>query len=175
MKRNRIFTLLFFLAASTLWMPSANAASADATRFYVGAQLGDSVVGGILGLQINKTFSLEARYDYIDTENQPNTTIDKYGVGLTLIGMYPVKFGKMAPINLFIKAGYEQTTTETTTYDPGIPGIYDPSTILTTKERKRTVVGAGAQFDLSQDVSGRIGVNAVGSDHTVFITAIYKF
>ncbi len=175
MKRHRFFTLLLFLAAPVLWMPSANAASADATRLYVGAQLGDLAVGGILGLQINKTFSVEARYDYIDTENQLNTTIDEYCVGLTLIGMYPVKFGKMSPINLFMKAGYEQTTTETTTYDPGIPGIYDPTTTITTKERRRTVVGAGAQFDLSADMSGRIGVNAVGSDHTVFITAIYKF
>ncbi len=176
MKRIRGYIVLLSAAvAAMLPMQAGAASSADATRLYVGGQLGDSAVGGILGLQINSAFSLEARYDYIDTENQPNTTIDEYCVGLTGLGMYPVQFGKMAPFYIFVKAGYEQTTTETTTHDPGIPGVSSPTTTVTTKERKRTVVGAGVQHDFNRDVSGRIGVNAVGSDHTVFITAIYKF
>ncbi len=166
--------LMSAVVAAALPVQAAAASPSNATRFYVGAQLGDSAAGGILGIQINSSFSLEARYDYIDTENQPNTTTDAYCIGLTGIGMYPVKFGKMAPFYLFMKAGYEQTTTETTTHDPGLPP-FPPSTVVTTTEEKRVVVGAGAQFDFSQDFSGRVGMNAVGSDHTAFITAIYKF
>lgn len=175
MKQIRSYLVLMLVVVAALSMQAAAASSSDTTRLYVGGQLGDSAVGGILGLQINSTFSLEARYDYIDTENQPNTTIDEYCVGLTGIGMYPVKFGKMVPFYMFVKAGYEQTTTETTTRDPGIAGISDPTTTVTTKERRRTVVGAGVQFDFSRDFGGRIGVNAIGSDHQAFITAIYKF
>ncbi len=175
MQRIRTFILLSFAVAAMLPLQAASAASSDPTRFYVGAQLGDSVVGGLLGLQINKTYSIEARYDYIDTVDQPNITIDAYTVGITGMGMYPVRFGKMAPFSVFMKAGYEQTTTETTTNDPGIAGVFPPTTTVTTKEEKRVVVGAGVQFDFSRNVSGRIGLNAVGSDHTAYLTAIYKF
>jgi hypothetical protein len=174
MQRIRTFILLSF--ATAVMLPAqVDAATSGTTRLYVGAQLGDSVVGGLIGLQINKSFSVEARYDYIDTVNQPNTTIDASTVGITGIGMYPVRFGKMAPFSIFMKAGYEQTTTETTTHDPGIPGLFPPTTTITTEDKKRVVVGAGVQFDFSQDVSGRIGFNAVGSDHTAYLTAIYKF
>ncbi len=176
MKQVRAFVLLSFATAAIV-LPSqaAYAAKPGETRLYIGTQLGDSVVGGLLGLQINKSFSLEARYDHVDTVREGNTTTEASTVGLTGIGMYPVKFGKMNPFYIFLKAGYEQTTTEESVYDPGIPGLFEPSTTVTTTERRRTVVGAGVHRDFSRSVSGRIGMNAVGSDHTVFLTAIYKF
>jgi opacity protein-like surface antigen len=175
MQQIRTFILMSFAIAASALPVQTFAASPDSTRFYVGAQLGDSVVGGLLGLQINKTYSMEVRYDYIDTVDQPNTTVDASTVGITGMGMYPVRFGKARPFAVFMKAGYELTTTETTTNDPGIAGVFPPTTTVTTKEEKRVVVGAGVQFDFSQNVSGRIGLNAVGSDHTAYLTAIYKF
>jgi hypothetical protein len=179
MERILPITLLsLFIAAPALAAPgtiTANASKADATRLYVGGQLGDSIVGGLLGLQFNRTFSLEARYDYIDTVYQPNTTIRASSTGVAGIGMYPVKLGDMEPFFIFAKAGYERTTTKSTTDDPGIPGLFPATTTKTTTVRKRVVVGAGVQYDFSRDVSGRIGVNAVGSDHSVYLAAIYKF
>jgi hypothetical protein len=174
-----ISLLSFFIAAPVLAAPVAatsNAPKADATRLYVGAQLGDSTVGGILGLQINKSYALEARYDYIDTVYQPNTTIKGSSTSIVGIGMYPLKLGDMDPFFIFAKAGYERNTTRSTTNDPGIPAYGLPATTtVTTTVRKRVVVGAGVQYDFSRDVSGRIGLNAVGSDHSVYLTAIYKF
>jgi hypothetical protein len=168
--------LSFAFAAPVLAAPVAtNTPSADATRVYVGAQLGDSIVGGLLGLQINKTYSLEARYDYVDTVYLPNTTVKASSVGIAGIGMYPFKFADMEPFYLFGKAGYERNTTKSTTSDPGIPGLFLPTTTVTTTARKRVVVGAGVQYDFSRDVSGRIGMNAVGGDHSTYIAAIYKF
>lgn len=181
MERILPITLLSFaiaaplVAAPAAAAPASKAANADATRLYVGAQLGDSIVGGLLGLQINKSFSMEARYDYIDTIYQPNTTIKASSTGFAGLGMYPVKLGDMEPFYAFVKAGYERTTTKTTTADPGIPGLFPATTTVTATVRKRAVVGAGVQFDLSPDVSGRFGMNAVGSEHSVYITAIYKF
>ncbi|MFZ2161269.1 MAG: hypothetical protein WAW02_03540 [Sideroxyarcus sp.] len=179
MERILPVTLLsIFVVAPVLAAPVAATTStpkADTTRLYVGAQLGDSIVGGILGVQINKTYSLEARYDYIDTIYQPNTTIKASSTGIAGLGMYPVKFGDMDPFFIFGKAGYERTTTRTTTTDPGIPGYFSATTTVTTTVRKRVIVGAGVQLDFSRDVSGRIGMNAVGSDHSVYLAAIYKF
>jgi hypothetical protein len=168
--------LSFAIAAPVLAAPGAsNASTADATRVYVGAQLGDSIAGGLLGLQINKTYSLEARYDYIDTVYLPNNTTKASSVGIAGIGMYPIKISEMEPFYIFGKAGYERNTTKLTTSDPGIPGLFSPTTTVTTTVRKRAVVGAGVQYDFSRDVSGRIGMNSVGGDHSTYIAAIYKF
>jgi hypothetical protein len=178
MERILAITLLsFFIAAPAAAAPAAAATNpkADATRLYVGAQLGDSIVGGMLGLQINKTYALEARYDYVDTVYQPNTTIKASSTGIAGLGMYPLKFGDMEPFFIFLKAGYERNTTKSTTNDPGIPGFFPATTTVTTTVRKRVIVGAGVQYDFSRDTSGRIGMNAVGSDHSVYLAAIYKF
>ncbi len=176
-----ISLLSFAIAASLFALPAAaartsKAANGDASRMYIGTQLGDSIVGGLLGVQISKTYSLEARYDYIDTIYQPNTTIKANSAGIALLGMHPVQVGDLEPFFVFLKAGYERSTTKTTTIYPGLPGIPNSATtIVATTVRKRAVVGAGVQFDLSPNFSGRIGKNAVGSEKSVYITAIYKF
>lgn len=168
--------LFFFIAAPVLAAPAATSAPKDdATRVYVGGQLGDSVVGAMLGLQINRSYALEVRYDYVDTIYQPNTTIRASSTGVAGLGMYPVKFGDMDTFYLFAKAGYERSKTKSTTTDPGIPGLFPATTTVTTTVRKRVVVGAGVQYDFSPNVSGRVGMNAVGSDHSVYLAAIYKF
>ncbi len=122
---------------------TTNASKADCDPVVSSArQLGDSIVGGLLGLQITKTYSLEVRYDYIDTVYQPNTTIKSSSTGVAAVGMYPVKFGDIEPFFIFGKAGYERTTTKSTTFDPGIPGLLLPATTtVTTTVRKRVTRG----------------------------------
>jgi opacity protein-like surface antigen len=137
--------------------------------------LGDSIVGGLLGLQINKMYSVEVRYDYKDTVYEPNNTVKSSSTGIAGVAMFPLKLTDMEPFFIFAKAGYERTKVESTTTDPGIPGFFSPTTTVTTTVRKRVVVGAGAQYDFTRDVSGRIGWNAIGSDHSVYLAAIYKF
>jgi opacity protein-like surface antigen len=153
-----------------------HSASADTNHWlYVGAQLGDSVVGGLLGLQINKMYSVEVRYDYKDTVYEPNNTIRSSSTGIAGVAMFPLKLTDMEPFFVFAKVGYERTKTESTTSDPGIPGFFPATTTVTTTVRKRVTVGAGAQYDFTRNVSGRIGWNAIGSDHSANIAAIYKF
>jgi hypothetical protein len=154
--------------------PSARAAEPN-HWFYLGARLGDSTVGGLLGVQITKRYSLEFSYDYIDTVYQPNTTIKSSTAGAAAVGMFPVKFGDLDPFYIFAKAGYERTTTESTTINPGIPGLFDATTTISTTIRKRPVVGVGAQYDFTRSFSGRIGKNALGNDKSFYIAAIYQF
>jgi opacity protein-like surface antigen len=137
--------------------------------------LGDSVVGGLLGLQINKMYSVEVRYDYTDTVYLPNNTVKSSSAGIAGVAMFPLKLTDMEPFFVFAKVGYERTTTESTTTDPGIPTFFPATTTVTTTVRKRVTVGAGAQYDFTRNVSGRIGWNAIGSDHSANIAAIYKF
>jgi opacity protein-like surface antigen len=172
-------------AAATPAAPSSTAetttpgrvtlADTDRWRVYVGGQLGDSTVGGSIGLQVNKMFSLEAIYNYVDTIYQPNNTVDSHSVGMAGIAMFPFKLSGMEPFSIFAKAGYERTTDKSTTSDPGLPGLFPPTTTVTTTKRKRVTVGAGVQYEFSSNVNGRLGMNAIGSDHSVYLAAIYKF
>ena len=102
-----LLALAFAFAGNAAANPTAK--SPDATRLYVGGQLGDGIAGGLLGLQLNRSFALEARYDYIDTINQPNTTTKSSIVGGAAIGMYPVKIGNLEqPLYRYGKAGYDR-------------------------------------------------------------------
>jgi hypothetical protein len=175
MARILIFITLSLIATSGMAAPPASKAP-DSTGLYLGGQLGDGIAGGMLGLQLGRSYAIEARYDYIETIRQPNTTIKSSIVGGALLGFYPVKVGDLErPLYLFGKAGYERKTTKTTTTDPGIPGFYPATTTKTTAISNRVMIGAGVQYDFSEDVSGRIGANAIGHDHSVYIAAIYKF
>ena len=155
---------------------AAPANAADANHWlYLGARLGDSTAGGLLGLQFTRTYSLELSYDYIDTLYQPNYTVKSSTTAAAFVGMFPVKLGDLDSFSVFAKAGYERNTTKATTYDPGIPGLFGSTTTVTTTIRKRAVVSVGAQYDFTRNFSGRIGKNAIGTDHSVYIAAIYQF
>ncbi|GEM_PF-6395837 len=162
-------------ATAPATLPAKGAATDTSHWLYVGAQLGDSVVGGLLGLQFTKIYSLEVRYDYVDPVIQPNNKVTASSTGAAFVAMFPVKFSGVDPFFLFAKAGYERTESKSTTSDPGIPGLFPASTSVSTTVTNRATVGAGAQYDFTNNVSGRIGVNAIGSDHSVYLAAIYKF
>lgn len=155
----------------------AHATLADTAHWkvYAGGQLGDSIVGGLLGLQINRMYSLEARYDYHDPVYQPNNTLKSSSAGVAGLAMFPLKFSDMEPFYMFAKAGYERTKDKLTVHDPGLPGFFPPSTTIATTVRKRVTASAGVQYEFSNSFSGRFGKNFVGSDHSVFIAAIYQF
>jgi len=147
----------------------------DHSAFYIGAQVGDSTIGALIGYQLSKMYAMEIAYDYVDPINQPNTTIEKSRVGLSALALFPVKFNALGPMAIYIKVGYGRTTEKTTVTDPGTPGFIAASTTVTTKLTTGVTGGAGVQVDLSTSTAARLGVNYVGGDRSVYLAALYKF
>ncbi len=150
------------------------------SRIYLGAQLGDSIVGGLVGLQISKMYSVEVRYDYVDTVYIPNSNTKSSNIGISGTALFPLKLSDlklsdMEPFYVFAKAGYERSTVKTTTTDPGLgtPG-FSPTSNTTTIVKGRLLIGGGAQYDFTNKFSGRIGVNFIGSDNSVYLSVLYK-
>ncbi len=150
------------------------------SRIYLGAQLGDSIVGGLVGLQISKMYSVEARYDYVDTVYIPNSNTKSSNFGLSGVALFPLKLSElklsdMEPFYVFAKAGYERSTVKTTVTDPGLgtPGLTGSSN-TTTIVKGRLLIGGGTQYDFTKKFSGRVGVNFIGSDNSVYLTVLYK-
>lgn len=144
------------------------------SRIYLGAQLGDSIVGGLVGLQISKMYSLEARYDYVDTIYLPNENTKSSNIGISGVALFPLKLSDMEPFYVFAKAGYERSMVKKTYSDPGTPPFIPASTTVTTTVRQRLLIGGGAQYDFSKKFSGRVGVNFIGSDNSLYLAVIYK-
>lgn len=143
-------------------------------RLYVGTQLGDSIVGGLIGLQLTKLYAVEARYDYVDTIYLPNGNTKSSTIGVAGIALFPLKLSNLEPFNLYAKVGYERNTLQTTITDAGIPP-FPATTTITTTVRGRVLLGGGGQYDFSNKMSGRVGMNFIGSDHSIYIAALYKF
>lgn len=159
-------------AAQVRAAPAASKNSA----FYAGAQVGDSTVGALLGYQISRMYSMEISYDYVDPIYAPHTTLETSRIAASGLAMFPVKFSEMGAMAIYIKIGYARTTDKSTVTDPGlgIPG-FPATTTVTTTIKTGVVAGAGAQVDLSNSTSARLGVNFVGSDRSVYLAALYKF
>lgn len=150
------------------------------SRIYLGAQLGDSIVGGLVGLQLSKMYSVEVRYDYVDTVYIPYSNTKSSNIGLSGVALFPLKLSDlklsdMEPFYVFAKAGYERSTVKTTVTDPGLgtPG-FSPSSNTSTIVKGRLLIGGGAQYDFTNKFSGRVGVNFIGSDNSVYLTVLYK-
>jgi hypothetical protein len=81
----------------------------------------------------------------------------------------------MEPFYVFAKTGYERSTVKTTTTDPGLgtPGLLGSSN-TTTIVRGRLLIGGGTQYDFTKKFSGRVGVNFIGSDNSVYLSVLYK-
>ena len=145
------------------------------SSFYIGAQVGDSTIGALLGYQISKMYAMEIAYDYVDPIYQPNTTLEKSRAGISALALFPVKFNELGPMAIYIKLGYGRTTEKSTVTDPGIPGFLPATTTVTTTLKTGVTGGAGVQVDLSTSTTARLGVNYVGGDRSVYLAAMYKF
>ena len=144
--------------------------------FYVGAQLGDSTIGALLGYQFSKMYAMELTYDYVDPKYTPTTTLEKSRAGISGLALFPIKFNEMGPMAIYIKVGYGRTTEKLTVNDPGL-GIpaFPATTTQTTTLTTGVTASAGAQVELSNNTRARLGVNYVGGDRSVTLAAIYKF
>ncbi len=149
-----------------------------ATGFYLGAQLGDSSVGAVMGYQFTKMVGMEISYDYFDpiyTRATTTTIAEKNRLGASSLWMFPVRFSDMGPMALYVKVGYARTTDKLTTNDPGLPPSTQPSTFITTTTKTGVTGGAGVHVDVSQSATVRLGVNVVGAERTTYLAALYRF
>ena len=169
------------LAQATAPAPAPRAAAYTSssggidTGFYMGAQLGDSSIGAVMGYQFTKLFGMEVSYDYFDphyTRALTTTTAEKNILGASALAMFPMKFSDMGPMSLYIKVGYARTTDKLTTDDPGPPTA---STYITTTTKTGVTGGAGIHVDMSKSASVRLGVSVVGDQRTTFLVALYRF
>lgn len=164
---------------STVEASTTIATDVKPARIYIGTQLGDSIVGALVGLQLNKMYSVEARYDYVDTIYLPTSDTKSSNIGIAGVALFPLrlsdfKLNDMEPFYVFAKVGYERSTKKVTTNDPGIPPFFPATTTAVTTVKSRLLIGGGAQYDFSKKFSGRVGVNFIGSDNSVYLTVIYK-
>lgn len=154
------------------------ASNAIDTGSYIGAQLGDSSVGLVMGFQFTKMFGLEISYDYFDplyTRAVTTTIAEKNRLGASGLAMFPVKFSDMGPMALYVKVGYARTIDKVTTDDPGLPPSLPASTFITTTSRTTVTGGAGVHVDMSKNASVRLGMNVVGSEHSTYLAVLYRF
>ena len=155
----------------------ASATGGIDTGFYMGAQLGDSSIGAVMGYQFTKMFGMEVSYDYFDpkiTKAITETIAEKSIAGASGLAMFPIKFSEMGPMALCVKVGYARTIDKLTTNDPG-SGALAPSTFITTTTKTGVTGGAGIHVDMSQSASVRLGVSVVGDQRTTYLAALYRF
>lgn len=157
---------------------ATTAASGIDTGIYIGAQLGDSSVGAVMGYQFTKMFGMEISYDYFDplyTRAVTTTIAEKNRLGASGLFMFPVKFSEMGPMALYVKVGYARTTDKLTTDDPGLPPSIPASTFITTTTITGVTGGAGVHVDVSKSATARLGVNVVGSERSTYLAVMYRF
>lgn len=149
--------------------------AASNSGMYIGAQLGDSSVGALLGYQISRMFSMEISYDYVDPVYGPTTKQERSRAGASGLAMFPVKFSEMGPMAIYVKVGYGRSTERFTVNDPGSPPLLPATTSVTTTSTTGVTGGAGIHVDLSNSALVRLGFNVVGSDRSTYLAAMYKF
>ena len=147
--------------------------------FYVGAQVGNSTIGALLGYQLSKMYAMEISYDYVDPVRTSTatgkTSLEVSRVGASGLAIFPIKFSEMGPMAIYIKVGYARTTEIYTVDEAGTPPLLPATSSVTTTIKTGVTGGAGVQVDLSNSTTARLGVNYVGGDRSVYLAAMYKF
>ena len=96
-------------------------------------------------------------------------------VGIVGVARFNMKLRNALPYYLFAKAGYEHVTT---TEDYSIPSTVTltlPYSDTKTSNKNRLILGGGAEYDFTRNVSGRMGLDFHGTDRSIYLAAIYKF
>lgn len=165
------------LAAAPTPAPARAAVAAPSSSgIYLGAQVGDSTIGAMLGYQLSKMYAMEVSYDYVDPKYTPTTSLETSRAGVSGLALFPIKFSEMGPMAIYIKVGYARTTEKYTVNDPGL-GIpaFPATTTVTTTYKTGVTGGAGINVELSSNTIARLGGNYVGGDRSVYLAALYRF
>jgi hypothetical protein len=158
------------LLLTTLAMP----ACAAYTSLYAGAQLDNNTTTGLLGYQIDKNWAAEVHASrYVTTITQAGATNETQilAAGLSALYMIPMKLNGGSPYFFFGKIGYERTSKDVTYSFPASVTYSGSYNNLVNRGR----FGIGAQYDFYEHLSGRAGIDVMGPDRSVYLTAIFKF
>ena len=165
---NRIWAAGFL--AITLSAP----ASAAFTPLYLGAQVDNNSITGLLGYQIDKNWAAEASTGrHVTTITQAGATSETQilAFGISALYMVPMKLNGGSPYFFFGKVGYERLNQEVTYSFPA--SVTYSGNYVNTVNRGR--FGIGAQYEFYDRLNGRAGVDIFGQDRSVYLSAIFKF
>jgi hypothetical protein len=149
-----------------------------ASPLYAGIQIDDTTAGVLFGYQINKTYAVEAHYSKSNSQiSHAGVTVDTSttGTGIVGIGMFPMKLRNVLPYNLFVKAGYQRTSNTETCSIPTSATLTLPYNSTITSHKNQLIFGGGAEYDFTNSLTGRVGLDFLGKDRSINLAAIFKF
>lgn len=165
-------------AAVLLYLVAFAPAFAAYTPFYAGLQADSTSGSGLLGYQINKTYAIEAQYAKSDTHiSQSGMTSDTNitTAGLAALAMLPMKLNGGSSYFLFAKVGYARVSKEERYYIPASVTLTTTYSDTVSNTENRVFFGAGAQYDFYENINGRVGIDIVGDQRSVYLGAIFRF
>lgn len=170
------------LAVLLLSTAVATPALAENSPFYAGALAGDQYFGVLGGYQIDKMYSVEAHYAKILTPDVSlpgmSSKTDASNAGVNLVAMLPWKIKNVPQLTFFAKGGLErQSTKVTTTYTTTnfFTGATTTSSASITTTETKLALGGGAQYEVNQNFSARVGLGVMGSHNDLYIAGIFRF
>lgn len=164
------------LAAALLYCCVLTPAVAD--PLYAGVQLGDNSAGALLGFQIDQTYAIEAHYSKSSSNTtHAGLTVDTTSTGIGVVGIaaFPMRMREVLPYEVFIKAGYERTNSTENYSIPTSVTLTLPYNGSLNTTKNRLILGCGAEYAFSKNLSGRMGLDFVGKDRNLNLGAIFKF
>lgn len=168
MKRILAVVLLFSISLSP----------AFATPMYAGIQVDDNTAGVLFGFRINNNYAVEAHYSKSKSSNSyAGITVDtsKIGVGVAGLALFPMKLNDVLPYNLFLKVGFEHTSSTDTYSIPDSVTLTLPYSGKIDSTKNQALFGGGAEYDFSRYLAGRMGMDFQGKNRSVYLNAIFKF
>jgi opacity protein-like surface antigen len=165
-----------FLAAALLYSSTLTIAIAE--PLYAGIQIGDHTAGALLGYQINRIFGVEAHYSRSNSSTLHaglNVETTSIGKGLVGIATIPMKLREAVPYDLFVKVGMERTTATEKYNIPTTVTLTLPYNGSINTSKNQLIIGGGAEYDYSRNVTWRTGLDFVGKDRNFNLGAIFKF
>lgn len=164
------------LAAALLY--SCTHTLAYAGPYSAGIKIGDHSVGALMGFQINRTFGVEAHYSRSNSSTLHaglNVETTSIGKGIVGIATFPMKLRETVPYDLFVKVGMERTTSTEKYHIPTTVTLTLPYYGSINTSKNQLIIGGGAEYDFSSNLSGRMGLDFIGKDRHFNVAAIFKF
>lgn len=166
--------MLRIWAAGLFFLALASPVSAAYTPLYAGVQMDNDTVTGLLGYQIDKNWAAEfhgSRYATRISQAGATNETQTLAVGISALYMVPMKLSGGSPYFFFGKVGAERASEDVTFSFPASVTYSGSYTNYVTRAR----FGVGAQYDFYEHLSGRAGIDFFGPDHSVYLSAIFKF